>query len=273
MTSPRVGAIRPPTIFMSVVLPQPLMPTKATNSPAAISRLTSSSASTTSPLRATYPCCTPRMVRIGPAARASATFSPAVEAASGLIIGSRILQTEPCRAALQRTTMTDVPGNRPALAHSDREEEQCAHTHQQNDRAEHQRRVEESRREDDEIAEALIRSHEFADDRTDQCEIDRDPRAAENPGQGVWKLEPAEIPQSAHAHRARQLGGLLVDRPETGVSVDEDREERDQERDQDFRFEPETEPQQQQRRDRHFWRDLSEQHRGPQDHALHGTRS
>src|SRR5215471_1470761 len=231
MTSPCVGAIKPPTIFMSVVLPQPLMPTKATNSPAAISRLMLSSASTTSPLRAVKVWCTPRIVRTGPAARTSAALSPAVEAASGRTIESRILQTNPCRTALKRSAMTDVPRNHPTLAHSDREEEQRAHPHQQNDRAEHQRRVEQAGRQYDEIAEPLVRSHEFADDGADQRKIDRDPRAAENTRQGVRELKPAEVPQAPHSHRSRQLGSLLVDRPETGVSVDQDRKERDQERD------------------------------------------
>src|SRR5437660_157601 len=152
MTLPCVGIGRPPTIFNSVVLPQPLMPTKATNSPAAISRLMLSSAATISPLRAANLCCTPAIVRIGLA---------------GPVIGlSRILQAD--LASLQGATIADVPRDHPALEHAHREVEQCAHAHQRNDRAEHQRGVEQSRGKDDEIAEPLIRSDELADHRADQ---------------------------------------------------------------------------------------------------------
>src|SRR6516164_4840657 len=121
MTSPCVGDIRPPTIFNSVVLPQPLMPTKATNSPAAISRLMLSSAATTSPLRALNRRCTPAIVRIGLA---------------GPVIGlSRILQADLAR--LQRAAIADVPRDHPALEHAHREVEQRTHAHQRDDRAEH----------------------------------------------------------------------------------------------------------------------------------------
>ena len=48
VTSPAVGSIRPPTISISVLLPQPLGPTIETNSPSPTSSETSCIASTVS---------------------------------------------------------------------------------------------------------------------------------------------------------------------------------------------------------------------------------
>src|SRR5262249_36149948 len=149
-----------------------------------------------------------------------------------------------------------LPVNGPAFRRGDDRIEGETADAERDDRSQHQRSVQQTAGELDQIADAFLRRDELRHDDPADDQGDANLHAAEDIRQRVRHADlPKDLPMRAH-EGARHAVNILVDRLETHGRVDRHRKERDQEGQQQARHGSGSEPHDEQGCDGNFWDDL-----------------
>src|SRR5438552_18606878 len=146
-------------------------------------------------------------------------------------------QSRPARATsvALSNSLGGVPGEDDALDERHQAEEDDAHERENAHGREGERRLPERRRDDDQVAEALVGLDELADDGAHDRERHRHLEAAEDEGHRRREADLRELLEPRGLERAAQVEELGGHGAEPGGGVDHDREEGDQEGDEDLR--------------------------------------